>query len=260
MKKEYLIINDLVADQGLNGTERAVEYMRAEWVKGESLGTEHLRVYEMKIYEAGEKATEMIVAAADEAYAKAYKDWAGGRGGIVHEVLVPIDTPESLKVAVNAGKRTPQQELAEKGYVIIDQAVTKGALMAKYERGTPPEPPPDILEYIKRKLTEEKPKEVEAKLEVVQECNQNEIGRREDAETQLREWDEERIPRLNLVGELIRGDWSGTEFDGRDVRDWIDLILGGKYGEFDDEVKPYAEDSALYVEIVKRKEIKENDL
>lgn len=78
-------------------------------------------------------------------------------------------------------------------------------------------------------------------------------------EGQLREWDEERVPRLSLVGELIRNDWSGTEFDGRDVRDWIDLILDGKYGEFDDEVKHITEDSFLYGEIIKRKEEKKSD-
>lgn len=160
MKKEYLIINDLEADPILNGTARAVDLMKVEWEKGESLGTEHLRVYEMKMYEPGEKAAEMIAAAADEAYAKAYKDWAGGRGSIVHEVLVSIDTPETLKTAEAEKRKTPQQELAEKGYVIIDQAVTKGALMARYERGMPPEPPPSVIDFIRRKLVEEqKPKE-----------------------------------------------------------------------------------------------------
>lgn len=75
----------------------------------------------------------------------------------------------------------------------------------------------------------------------------------------IKEWDDERVPRLSLVGELIRGDWSGTEFDGRDVRDWIGLILDGKYDEFDEEVKSIAEDSVLYAEIIKQKEKTQND-
>ena len=161
MKKDYLIVNDLEADVNVNGTARAVLFLRGGWEKGESLGTEHIRVYEMRLYEAGEKTAEMIAVAAEEAYAKAYKEWAGGRGSIVHEVLVPIDTPESLKAAADAGLKTPQQELAGKGYVIIDQAVTKGALMARYERGSPPEPPPSVIDFIRRKLVEEqKPKEI----------------------------------------------------------------------------------------------------
>jgi hypothetical protein len=155
LKKDYLIINDLEADVNVNGTARAVEFLRGGWEKAESLGTDHLRVYEVRLYEAGEKVTEMIAVAADEAYAKAYKEWAGGRGGIVHEVLVPIDTPESLEKAKAEGKKTPQQDLVENGYVIIDQAVTKGALMARYERGAPPEPPPSVIDFIKRKLVEE---------------------------------------------------------------------------------------------------------
>jgi len=163
LRKEYLIINDSVSDPNLNGTARAVEYMKAEWEKGESLGTEHLRVYEVKLYEPGEKLAEMTLAAADEAYAKAYRDWAGGKGAIVHEVLVPIDTPESLKKAAEEKAKTPQQELAEKGYVIIDQAVTKGALMARFDKGSPPEPPPSILEYVRRKLQEQDPPKEEEK-------------------------------------------------------------------------------------------------
>lgn len=155
MKKDYLIVNDLEADVNVNGTARAVEFLKAGWEKAESLGTDHLRVYEMRQYEAGEKVAELIAATADEAYAKAYKEWAGGRGNIVHEVLVPIDTPESLKTAADAGAKTPQQDLAAKGYVIIDQAVTKGALMARYERGSPPEPPPSVIDFIRRKLAEE---------------------------------------------------------------------------------------------------------
>ena len=160
MKKDYLVINDTLSNDITNGVNNAVDFLRGGWEKGESLGTEHIRVYEMKMYEAGEKTAEMIAVAAEEAYVKAYKEWAGGRGSIVHEVLVPIDTPESLKVAADAGLKTPQQGLAEMGYVIIDQAVTKGALMARYERGSPPEPPPSVIDFIRRKLVEEqKPKE-----------------------------------------------------------------------------------------------------
>lgn len=160
MKKDYLIFNDLEADVKINGTARAVDFLKGGWEKAESLGTDHLRVYEMRLYEAGEKAAEMVAVATEEAYAKAYKEWAGGRGAIVHEVLVPIDTPESLKTAVDAGAKTSQQDLAAKGYVVIDQAVTKGALMARYERGSPPEPPPSVIDFIRRKLVEEQnPKE-----------------------------------------------------------------------------------------------------
>ena len=154
MKKDYLIVNDLEADVNVNGTARAVELLRQGWEKAESLGTDHLRVYEMRLYEAGEKVAELIAAASDEAYAKAYKEWASSRGGIVHEVLAPIDTPESLKAATDAGAKTPQQELAARGYVVIDQAVTKGALMARYERGSPPEPPASVIDFIRRKLVE----------------------------------------------------------------------------------------------------------
>lgn len=150
-----MIVNDLEADVNVNGTARAVEFLKAGWEKAESLGTDHLRVYELRLYEAGEKMTELIASAADEAYVKAYKEWASSRGAIVHEVLVPIDTPESIKVAADAEAKTPQQKLAAEGYVIIDQAVTKGALMARYERGNPPEPPPSVIGFISHKLVEE---------------------------------------------------------------------------------------------------------
>ncbi len=30
---------------------------------------------------------------------------------------------------------------------------------------------------------------------------------------------------LGLIGSLIRGDWSGNHFDGRDVRDWIQRVV-----------------------------------
>jgi hypothetical protein len=73
-------------------------------------------------------------------------------------------------------------------------------------------------------------------------------------EEKLKEWNEERIPRLYLIGDLIRADWSGDYFDGRDVRDWIDLVLGGKYEEFDNDVRPYAGSFNLYNEIIKRKD------
>lgn len=160
MKREYVIINDeSVSPEAQNGANHVISLLEGGWVKGESLGTEHLRVYEMRLYEAGEKATEMLAEAADEAYAKAYKDWASGRGSIVHEVLAPIDTPESLEKARVEGVKTPQQELAERGYVVIDQAVTKGALMARYERGSPPEPPPSVLAYVRGRLVEEKKEE-----------------------------------------------------------------------------------------------------
>lgn len=158
MKREYVIINDesVTSPDAQNGANHAIRLLGEGWEKGESLGTEHLRVYEMRLYEAGEKATELLAVAADEAYAKAYKDWATSRGNIVHEVIVPFDTPETIKAAADAGTKTPQQELAGKGYVGTEHAVTKGLIMTRYERGVPPEPPPRILDYIRRKLTEEK--------------------------------------------------------------------------------------------------------
>jgi hypothetical protein len=119
MRKEYLIINDLVSDPNLNGAAKAVEFMKAEWVKGESLGTEHLRVYEMKLYESGEKTVEQVNEAAEEAYVKLCKEWMEGRGSITHEVLAPLDTAETLKAAADEGRKTPQQEFAEKGYLVI---------------------------------------------------------------------------------------------------------------------------------------------
>jgi len=154
MRKEYLVINDLISDSQLNGTARAVGFMTEGWEKGESLGTEHIRVYEMKLYESGEKTVEEVNKIAEESYVKLCKEWMEGRGSITHEVLVPLDTFDSLKAAAEGSYKTHQQEFAEKGYVIIDQAVTKGALMAKYEKGEAPIPPPNVLEYVKKKIQE----------------------------------------------------------------------------------------------------------
>lgn len=35
------------------------------------------------------------------------------------------------------------------------------------------------------------------------------------------------IQRLKEIGEIVRGDWSGSVFDGRDVKRWIDSVLSG---------------------------------
>ena len=48
------------------------------------------------------------------------------------------------------------------------------------------------------------------------------------------------IEQLTRIGALIRGDWSGTLFDGRDVLEWIEETLDGKdirkkLAEFEDE-------------------------
>ena len=194
MRKEYLIINDSVSDPNLNGTTRAVELMKAEWEKGESLGTEHLRVYEVKLYEPGEKTVEQVNEAAEEAYVKLCKEWMEGRGSITHEVLAPLDTAETLKAAADEGRKTPQQEFAEKGYIVIDQAVTKGALMAKYTKGDAPLPPPNVLEYVKRKLqeqAEERVREADAQFKAEQEAEQDrlrgEAEAQEAAEARMRE-------------------------------------------------------------------------
>lgn len=192
MRKEYLIINDSVSDPNLNGTIRAVDLMKAEWEKGESLGTEHLRVYEMKLYEPGEKTVEEVNEAAEEAYVKLCKEWMEGRGSITHEVLAPLDTAETLKAAADEGRKTPQQEFAEKGYIVIDQAVTKGALMAKYTKGDAPIPPPNVLEYVKRKIQEqEEADEADALFKAEQEAEQDrlmgEAEAHEEAEARERE-------------------------------------------------------------------------
>lgn len=41
----------------------------------------------------------------------------------------------------------------------------------------------------------------------------------------LQDW---QVEQLQLIGTLIRGDWSGSAFDGRDIRNWIDATLDGK--------------------------------
>jgi len=41
----------------------------------------------------------------------------------------------------------------------------------------------------------------------------------------LKHW---QVEQLKLIGELIRGDWSGLKFDGRNIRNWIDETLNGK--------------------------------
>lgn len=37
----------------------------------------------------------------------------------------------------------------------------------------------------------------------------------------------ERIGILRRIGNILRGDWTMTEFDGRDVKRWIDTVLDG---------------------------------
>jgi len=36
---------------------------------------------------------------------------------------------------------------------------------------------------------------------------------------------------VGIVGSKIRGDWSGTEFDGRDVRNWLETAADGTIEE-----------------------------
>jgi hypothetical protein len=196
MRKEYLVINDSVSDPNLNGTARAVEFMKAGWVKGESLGTEHLRVYEMKLYEPGERTVEEVNLIAEEAYVKLCKEWLEGRGSITHEILANFDTADSLRAAAEEGRKTSQQEFAEKGYIVIDQAVTKGVLMAKYSKGEPPTLPPNVMEYVKRRIqeqaeAEERVREADAQFKAEQEAEQNrlkgEAEAQEEAEARVRE-------------------------------------------------------------------------
>lgn len=44
----------------------------------------------------------------------------------------------------------------------------------------------------------------------------------------------ERANLLRRVGNLLRGDWSMTEFDGRDCKRWIDTALDGDMAQLRD--------------------------
>lgn len=50
----------------------------------------------------------------------------------------------------------------------------------------------------------------------------------------LEEW---QVRQFIRIGDLIRGDWSGFDFDGRDVKKWITATLDGK--NIDDELLGY---------------------
>ncbi len=39
---------------------------------------------------------------------------------------------------------------------------------------------------------------------------------------------DDRVKIIDLTGELIRGDWSGYDFDGRDVKKWLETALYGR--------------------------------
>ncbi len=47
----------------------------------------------------------------------------------------------------------------------------------------------------------------------------------------------ERVKLLQLIGDMWRGDWTGSEFDGRDGSGWINVALSGEW----DEVKNLTE-------------------
>lgn len=51
--------------------------------------------------------------------------------------------------------------------------------------------------------------------------------------------DEKERNLLQRIGSLIRGDWSGSVFDGRDVRDWINLVCEGKLDEAENIISIY---------------------
>ena len=53
---------------------------------------------------------------------------------------------------------------------------------------------------------------------------------------------------LLRIGTLIRGDWSGDAFDGRDVQDWIEQVIAGTFDALDAELKPYEKEYGIYVE------------
>ena len=44
---------------------------------------------------------------------------------------------------------------------------------------------------------------------------------------------------LKRIGSLVRGNWSGSPFDGRDVQNWIYKVIDGKFDELDQELKEY---------------------
>lgn len=141
-EKDYLIMNDLLTDPMVNGTARAVELMKRGAVKGESFGTEHLRVYEMLIYAPGElEAAKALEQAAD---------MLKGKGELIDNVSVPLDTLETKKTAHDAGKDTPAEELVKKGYVVVSNT-SKEQVMGLYRK---PEPPAlikqlkDLKDYI----------------------------------------------------------------------------------------------------------------
>jgi len=42
---------------------------------------------------------------------------------------------------------------------------------------------------------------------------------------EMKDW---QVEQLRLIGCLIGNDWSGNDFDGRDVRQWINATIEGK--------------------------------
>ena len=53
---------------------------------------------------------------------------------------------------------------------------------------------------------------------------------------------------LLRIGALIRGNWSGIPFDGRDVLEWIEMVVDGDFDKLDKELKPFEETEGLWVE------------
>lgn len=41
-------------------------------------------------------------------------------------------------------------------------------------------------------------------------------------------WEQWRIDQLREIARLIGGNWSGSPFDGRDIRDWIKATIEGR--------------------------------
>ncbi len=58
----------------------------------------------------------------------------------------------------------------------------------------------------------------------------------EEGET-LTDLSDDRIALIRLAGDLIRGDWSGYSFDGRDVKRWLETALSGTEKEVAETLK-----------------------
>jgi hypothetical protein len=118
------------------------------WKVADSKGTEATRLLELVKYDPGEEIMEQVDSQNVELYLRALKDHAEKKGDVVHEVICPFDTAESMKAAADAGSKTPQQQYGGEGYVAIDQTATKGVIMVKYKKGESPAPPQKLKDIL----------------------------------------------------------------------------------------------------------------